>query len=91
MYMDKYYQSCLNDIKFHTDKIQEIIKDGLSNPEEYYKQSREQWKFIYNMIPFMYFAQFCESQREGSATVENLQDTPRSNSSGLDNCEPATP
>ena len=51
---DPYYNFCLEEIKFYTEKINEIIKEGLKDPKKYYEESKSEWKKIYQLIPVMY-------------------------------------
>ena len=51
---DPYYNFCLEEIRFYTEKINEIIKEGLKDPKKYYEESKSEWKKIYQMIPVMY-------------------------------------
>jgi uncharacterized protein YfkK (UPF0435 family) len=51
---DPYYNFCLEEIKFYTEKINEIINKGLKDPKKYYEDSKSEWEKIYKMIPFMY-------------------------------------
>ena len=51
---DPYYNFCLEEIKFYTEKINEIIIEGLKDPKKYYEESKGEWKKIYQMIPVMY-------------------------------------
>jgi hypothetical protein len=37
---DPYYNFCLEEIRFYTEKINEIIKEGLKDPKAYYEESR---------------------------------------------------
>ena len=75
---DPYYNFCLQEIKFHTDKINEIISEGLKDPKSYYQQSKSDWKKIYQMIPIMYYLnQYTESQEKSPASEENLSGTPQ--------------
>ena len=52
---DPYYNFCLEEIRLHTEKINEIINEGLKDPKAYYEQSKIDWKKINKMIPIMYF------------------------------------
>ena len=36
---DPYYNFCLEEIKFYTEKINEIIKEGLKDPKKNYSES----------------------------------------------------
>ena len=52
---DPYYNFCLEEIRFYTEKINEIINKGLKDPKKYYEDSKSEWKKIYQMIPFICF------------------------------------
>jgi len=41
---DPYYNFCLEEIRFYTEKINEIIKEGLKDPKKYYEESKSEWK-----------------------------------------------
>ena len=89
---DPYYNFCLEEIRFYTEKINEIIKEGLKDPKKYYEESKSEWKKIYQMIPVMYMMNQCnESQGKNSDTVENLQGTPLETPSNVDSFVPALP
>ena len=89
---DPYYNFCLEEIKFYTEKINEIINEGLKDPKKYYEESKSEWKKIYQMIPVMYMMNQCnESQGKNSDTVENLQGTPLETPSNVDSFVPALP
>jgi hypothetical protein len=75
--MDEYYKFCLNEIRFHTEKINEIIEEGLADPKKYYLQSTSQWKIICQMIPYMYYlSKHNESLDPDSPKEENLSGMP---------------
>ena len=57
---DPYYNFCLEEIRFYTEKINEIINEGLKDPKKYYEESKSEWKKIYQMIPVMYLMNQCE-------------------------------
>ncbi len=89
---DPYYNFCLEEIKFYTEKINEIINEGLKDPKSYYEESKSEWKKIYQMIPVMYMMNQCnESQGKNSDTVENLQGTPLETPSNVNSFVPALP
>ena len=89
---DPYYNFCLEEIRFYTEKINEIINEGLKDPKKYYEESKSEWKKIYQMIPVMYMMNQCnESQGKNSDTVENLQGTPLETPSNVDSFVPALP
>ena len=89
---DPYYNFCLEEIRFYTEKINEIINEGLKDPKSYYEESKSEWKKIYQMIPVMYMMNQCnESQGKNSDTVENLQGTPLETPSNVNSFVPALP
>ena len=89
---DPYYNFCLEEIRFYTEKINEIINEGLKDPKKYYEESKSECKKIYQMIPVMYMMNQCnESQGKNSDTVENLQGTPLETPSNVDSFVPALP
>tara|TARA_Y100000992_G_C21273093_1_gene498129 strand:- start:304 stop:579 length:276 start_codon:yes stop_codon:yes gene_type:complete len=89
---DPYYNFCLEEIRFYTEKINEIINEGLKDPKKYYEESKSEWKKIYQMIPVMYMMNQCnESQGKNSDTVENLQGTPLETPSNVNSFVPALP
>ena len=61
---DPYYNFCLEEIRFYTEKINEIINEGLKDPKSYYEESKSEWKKIYQMIPFMYYMNQMEQDTE---------------------------
>jgi len=60
---DPYYNFCLEEIKFYTEKINEIIREGLKDPKKYYEESKSDWKKIYQMIPIMYMINQMEQEK----------------------------
>ena len=61
---DPYYNFCLEEIRFYTEKINEIVNEGLKDPKAYYEESKSEWKKIYQMIPFMYYMNQMEQDTE---------------------------
>jgi len=61
---DPYYNFCLEEIRFYTEKINEIIKEGLKDPKKYYEESKSEWKKIYQMIPVMYMMNQMEEEKK---------------------------
>ena len=60
---DPYYNFCLEEIRLHTEKINEIINEGLKDHKAYYEQSKLEWKKIYQMIPIMYMMNQIEEEK----------------------------
>ena len=59
---DPYYNFCLEEIRIYTEKINEIINEGLKDPKTYYENSKSDWKKIYQMIPIMYLMNQVEKE-----------------------------
>jgi uncharacterized protein YfkK (UPF0435 family) len=75
---EPYYNFCLEEIRFYTEKINEIITEGLKDPKKYYEESKSDWKKIYQMIPIMYYLnQHDELQEPHPVPEENLSGTPQ--------------
>jgi len=75
---EPYYNFCLEEIRFYTEKINEIITEGLKDPKKYYEESKSDWKKIYQMIPVMYYLnQRDELQEPHPVPEENLSGTPQ--------------
>ena len=51
---DPYYNFCLEEIRFYTEKINEIIKEGLKDPKAYYEESKSEWKKICEVLNWEY-------------------------------------
>jgi len=60
---DPYYNFCLEEIKFYTEKINEIINEGLKDPKKYCENSKKEWEKIYKMIPIMYLMNQVEDSK----------------------------
>ena len=89
---DPYYNFCLEEIRFYTEKINEIINEGLKDPKKYYEESKSEWKKIYQMIPVMYMMNQCnEFPEKNPDTVESLQGTLPGTPSNVDSFVPALP
>ena len=71
---DPYYNFCLEEIRFYTEKINEIINEGLKDPKAYYEESKSEWKKIYQMIPFMYYMN--QVEKEGDKTITHSPSLP---------------
>lgn len=76
--MDMYQQFLLEEIKFHTEKINEIITEGMMDPEGYYHRSLTQWR---QLLPLLVLAQYVSPQpqdqpQEAEIVGESSQDTP---------------
>lgn len=71
--MDDYYKYCLEEIKFHNEKIKEITEEGLSDPKAYFERSTYFWK---TMLPFFLLAvRYSGSPPSNQESEENLSNT----------------
>jgi uncharacterized protein YfkK (UPF0435 family) len=67
---EPYYNFCLEEIRFYTEKINEIINEGLKDPKKYYEESKSDWKKIYQMIPIMYYLNQRDELQESHPVME---------------------
>lgn len=72
-----YHAFCLEEIKFHTDKIQEIIQEGLTDPKAYYERQMVFMNDMARALPFLALATRESPLVQHSETVESSQDRPR--------------
>ena len=75
--MDEYHAFCLEEIKFHTEKIQEIIREGLTDPKGYYERQLIFMMDMAKALPFLALVTHESPQVQHSETEENSQDRPR--------------
>lgn len=71
-----YYQFCLEEIKFHSDKIQEIIQEGLADPKGYYERQTVFMKDLAKALPFLALATHEQPLVQHSEMGGNSQDRP---------------
>lgn len=71
-----YHAFCLEEIKFHTEKIQEIIQEGLTDPKGYYERQLTFMKDMARALPFLALATHESPQAQRSETEESSRDTP---------------
>ena len=50
---DPYYNFCLEEIMFYTEKINQIIKEGLKDPKKYYEETFETYKHLTRVFPYI--------------------------------------
>jgi hypothetical protein len=72
--MDHYHTFCLEEIKFHTDKIQEIIQEGLLDPKGYYERQLAFMKDMAKALPFLALATHESPRVQHSETEESSRD-----------------
>ena len=72
-----YHTFCLEEIRFHTEKIQEIIQEGLRDPKAYYERQMAFMNDMARALPFLALATHGSPQVQHSETEESSQDKPR--------------
>ena len=71
-----YYAFCLEEIKFHSDKIQEIIQEGLADPKGYYERQLGFMRDVAKALPLLALLPHESPPAQHSETEENSQDRP---------------
>lgn len=69
-----YHEFCLEEIKFHTEKIQEIIQEGLADPKGYYERQTAFMRDVAKALPLLALLPHESPQVQNSESVENSQD-----------------
>ena len=86
--MNEYEKFCVEEAEYHLQRAQELLTEGLRNPKKYHDESKEFYKMLAKVLPFMVWIQHNESPRPDSETEESLSDTPSSSQSSSSNYEP---
>jgi hypothetical protein len=86
--MNEYEKFCVEEAEYHLQRAQELLTEGLRNPKKYHDESKEFYKMLAKVLPFMVWIQHNESLRPDSETEESLSDTPSSSQSSSSNYEP---
>ncbi len=60
--MDKYTAYCVQEAKFHMRRAEEILTEGLADPEKFYVENNKEWRDIIRVFPFLILA--CNARRE---------------------------
>ena len=65
--MDKYTAYCVQEAKFHMKRAEEILTEGLADPEKFYIENISEWRDIVRVLPFLLLAMNArkESQKDG--------------------------
>lgn len=86
--MDKYTEFCIKEAKYHLNRANELLS---GDPKEQYDETREFYKVMAYVFPFMVLLQQCnESQPPDSEMGESLSDTQSSIQSDSDSYAPAS-
>jgi hypothetical protein len=86
--MNEYEKFCVEEAEYHLQRAQELLTEGLRNPKKYHDESKEFYKMLAKVLPFMVWIQHNESLHPDSEMEESLSDTPSSSQSSLSNYEP---
>ena len=86
--MNEHERFCVNEANYHLQRAQELLTEGLRNPKKYHDESREFYRMLTKLLPFMVLIQHNESLRPDSETEESLPGTPSSTQSDSDSYEP---
>ena len=89
--MNEYEKFCVDEANYHLQRAQELLTEGLRNPKKYHDESKDFYRMLVKLLPFMVLIQHNESLRPDSETEESLPNTPSSTQSSEDNFEPVTP
>lgn len=86
--MNEYEKFCVEEAEYHLQRARELLTEGLKYPKKYHDESKEFYKTLAKVLPFMVWIQHNESLHHDPETEENLQYTPSSNQSDSDSYEP---
>ena len=86
--MNEYEKFCVEEAEYHLQRAQELLTEGLRNPKKYHDESKEFYKMLAKVLPFMVWIQHNESLHPDSEMEESLSDTPSSSQSSSSNYEP---
>lgn len=89
--MNEHEKFCVDEANYHLQRAQELLTEGLRNPKKYHDESKDFYRMLVKLLPFMVLIQHNESLRPDSETEESLPDTPSSTQSESGSFEPATP
>ena len=85
--MNEYEKFCVEEAEYHLQRAQELLTEGLRNPKKYHDESKEFYKMLARVLPFMVWIQHNESLDHDSETEESLSDRPSSSQSSSSNYE----
>lgn len=73
---DVYHDFCIQDAQYHLDKAKSILEEGLKDPQQYYADSYDHAKVLYNSLPFIILTQQLLFHKPSGDTEESLPSTP---------------
>ncbi|AUT19070.1 hypothetical protein DSLPV1_099 [Dishui lake phycodnavirus 1] len=65
--MDRYTRYVLQEAKFHMKRAEEILTEGLADPEKFYVENNKEWRDILRVFPFLVLAVNARRQEEECA------------------------
>ena len=89
--MNEHEKFCVEEANYHLQRARELLTEGLKDPKKYHDESREFYRMLTKLLPFMVLIQHNESLLPDSETEESLPGTPSSDLSDSDSVAPATP
>ena len=85
--MNEYEKFCVDEANYHLQRAQELLTDGLRNAKKYHNETKEFYKILAKVLPFMVWIQHNESLLPDQETEESLSDRPSSSQSSSSNYE----
>jgi len=89
--MDEHTQFCVEEAKYHLQRANELLTEGLCNPKKYHDEATQFYTMMAKLFPFMILLQSSEPPLPDQETEDNLSDTQSSVSSDEDSYVPVTP
>jgi hypothetical protein len=86
--MNEYEKFCVEEAEYHLQRARELLTEGLKDPKKYHDESKEFYKMLAKVLPFMVWIQHNESLHHDPETEGNLSDTPSSSQSDSSSYEP---
>jgi hypothetical protein len=66
--MDKYTSYCVEEAKFHMKRAEEILTEGLADPQKFYIENNKEWRDIVRVMPYLLLA--TNARREEEEEIE---------------------
>jgi hypothetical protein len=89
--MDEHVKFCVDEAKYHLDRANELLTEGLRDPKKYHDEAKKFYRAMAKFFPFMILLQSFEPQLPDLETEDSLSDTQSSMTSDEDSYAPATP
>ena len=90
--MNEHQKFCIEEARYHLNRANELLTDGLQDPKKYHDEAREFYGILTKMFPLMILMQqHGESQHPDQDESESLSDSQRSVQSDEDSYVIGTP